>query len=475
MHEPVLSQISTAVPAAKPLPWPSVQRLALSRLFAPVDIAILAYFRIVFGAIMLWEVWRYFERGWIPRYWIDPVLNFTYYGFEWVRPWPGNGMYLHFIALGILSLLIMLGWHYRISTILFFLGFTYMFLLEQARYLNHFYLICLISLLLIFVPAHRDWSVDAWRRPEWATRLTPAWTLWLLQAQLGIAYFFGGVAKLNGDWLRGEPMRMWMARRTDFPLIGHWFTEEWMVYLFSYGGLLLDLLIVPLLIWRRTRLLAFAAAVMFHLMNARLFTIGIFPWFMIAATAIFFAPDWPRRLIGRWQTPTSPPLNELDAGTAPTHLQPRRTVTLVLLGLYLAVQIVLPLRHFAYPGDVSWTEEGHRFAWHMKLRSKQARAEFIVTEPTRNISWYIDPRDYLPRWQERKMVTRPDMILQFSHYLENELRDQGYEQVEVRAYVEASLNGRDYQLLIDPEVDLAAERRTLWPAPWIVPLTVPLR
>ncbi len=475
MHEPVLSQISTTVPAAKPLPWPVVQRLAVSRLFAPVDIAVLAYFRIVFGAIMLWEVWRYFDRGWIPRYWIDPVLNFTYYGFKWVRPWPGNGMYLHFIALGILSMLIMLGWHYRISTILFFLGFTYMFLLEQARYLNHFYLICLISLLLIFVPAHRHWSVDAWRRSEWATRLAPAWTLWLLQTQLGIAYFFGGVAKLNGDWLRGEPMRMWMARRTDFPLIGHWFTEEWMVYLFSYGGLLLDLLIVPLLIWRRTRLLAFAAAVMFHLMNARLFTIGIFPWFMIAATAIFFAPDWPHRLIRRWQTPASSALNERDAGTAPTHLQPRRTVTLVLLGLYLAVQIVLPLRHFAYPGDVNWTEEGHRFAWHMKLRSKQARAEFIVTDPTRNISWYIDPHDYLPRWQERKMVTRPDMILQFSHYLAHELRDQGYEQVEVRAYVEASLNGRKYQLLIDPEVDLAAERRTLWPAPWIVPLTEPLR
>lgn len=63
------------------------QKLA-QRLFAPIDIASLVYFRIAFGAIMLWEVWRYFSKGWIPRYWINPVMNFTYYGFDWVRPSP---------------------------------------------------------------------------------------------------------------------------------------------------------------------------------------------------------------------------------------------------------------------------------------------------------------------------------------------------------------------------------------------------
>ena len=31
---------------------------------------------------------------------------------------------------------------------------------------------------------------------------------------------------------------------------GRFFTEEWMVYVFAYGGLLLDLLIVPLLLWK---------------------------------------------------------------------------------------------------------------------------------------------------------------------------------------------------------------------------------
>lgn len=146
------------------------------QLFAPVDIASIVYFRIGFGAIMLWEVWRYYEHGWIKRYWIDPTFHFTYYGFDWVQPWGGDGMYLHLLALGALFILIMFGLWYRVSVTLFFLGFTYLFLLEQARYLNHFYLICLISFVMIFIPAHRAFSIDAWRDPAIRSGVTPAWT-----------------------------------------------------------------------------------------------------------------------------------------------------------------------------------------------------------------------------------------------------------------------------------------------------------
>lgn len=125
------------------------QTAVFERLFAPVDTAVLAYFRIAFGLIMLWEVSRYFTNGWITRYWVEPVVNFPYYGFGWVRPLPGMGMELLFAGLGVLAIFIMLGFYYRLSATLFFLGFTYSFLLEQARYLNHFYLIVLLSFLLI--------------------------------------------------------------------------------------------------------------------------------------------------------------------------------------------------------------------------------------------------------------------------------------------------------------------------------------
>ncbi len=198
----------------------------MARLFAPVDIASLVFFRIAFGTIMAVEVLRYFYHGWIRRYYIDPTYHFSYYGFEWVQPWPGIGMYLHFIALGALAICIAYGFWYRVSTVLFFLGFTYVFLLDQANYLNHFYLIVLISFLMIFIPAHRSFSVDALERPQLRSETAPAWALWVLMAQMAIVYFYGGLAKLNDDWLRGEPIRTWLASRMDFPVIGPLFAEE---------------------------------------------------------------------------------------------------------------------------------------------------------------------------------------------------------------------------------------------------------
>ncbi|MEM7795352.1 MAG: HTTM domain-containing protein [Cyanobacteria bacterium P01_C01_bin.118] len=477
-------------------------------LFAPVNIIAIVYFRVVFGGIMLWEVWRYFERDWIGRYWIEPILNFPYFGFEWLHPWPGQGMYIHFMVLGILAIFITLGCWYRLSTVLFFLGFTYMFLLEKARYLNHFYLICLISFLLIFIPAHRAFSIDAWRRPGLRTSTVPAWVLWLLRIQVGIPYFYGGLAKINGDWLQGEPMRMWMAVRTDFPVIGTFFTQEWMIYFLSYGGLLLDLLVVPFLIWRPTRPFAFTAALIFHLMNVQLFDIGIFPWFMIAATTIFFEPDWPQQLVRQWrgifsgkkQAPLAlqssgrqdskpPGLGEwrhpsdvtsskkhLSARNQiqPVRLTPRRKLTLTLLGIYLSLQLLLPFRHYLYPGDANWTEEGHRFAWHMKLRSKDADVNFVITDTRDNTVSYLDPYDILPGWQVRKMAARPDMILQLSHIVAEDIGGADKDSIEVRAEAFASLNGREDQQIIDPTVDLSKEKQSLLPADWILPLEVPL-
>ena len=108
------------------------------RLTARVDNASIVYFRVVFGALMLWEVWRHLKNGWVEQYFVEPAFHFTYVGFDWVRPWPGDGMYLHFYALGILAAFLMIGFAYRLSAVLFFLGFAYVFLLEQARYLNHF-------------------------------------------------------------------------------------------------------------------------------------------------------------------------------------------------------------------------------------------------------------------------------------------------------------------------------------------------
>lgn len=441
----------------------------VKRLFQPVSVESMAVFRMAFGAILIWEVFRYFAADRIRRFYVEPQFLFTYYGFDWVHPWPAIGMNLHFVLLGGLALLILLGLFYRVSAGLFFLGFTYVFLLDQSRYLNHFYLVCLISLLMTVVPAHGLWSMD--RRLGWTSRTgtAPAWTLWFLRAQIGVVYFFGGIAKFNGDWLRGEPVRDWLSDRSGMPVLGPLLATEATVWIFAYGGLLFDLLVVPALLWRRTRPWAFGVAVLFHLTNAVVFRIGIFPWFMIAATTLFFAPDWPGRFLGRKRDSKVTP----SANMAESRRQ--RLLVLWLGGAYLAVQLLVPLRHLLYPGNVHWTEEGHRFSWRMKLRSKQGEVQYFVTDPTKGDTRTVNPGTYLTPSQLDEMATRPDMILQFAHHLADEARRAGSSNVQVRVMARVSLNGRVPHLLIDPSVDLAAVPRSLAHAPWIMPLGESLR
>jgi hypothetical protein len=446
-----------------------LQRLCAA-LFEPVDISFLVFFRVLFGAIMLWEVYRYFSYGWISRYFVEPVLTFTYYGFSWVKPWPGSGMYIHFFVLGLAATCVMAGFLYRIAAPVFFLAFTFMFLLDQTRYLNHLYLVCLISFLMCFLPAERAFSVDALLRRKIRSDVVPAWTLWLLRLQVGIPYFYGGIAKLNSDWIRGgEPMRTWLR-----PL-GAFFAADWVVYGFVIGGLMLDLLVVPLLLWRRTRLFAFAAAVVFNLLNSVIFDIGIFPWLMLGALLIFFPPDLVRRFARAFMSPGEafPDATPSSSSVRPS-LSVSQKLVAGLLAAYLVVQLLLPLRHYLYPGNVSWTEEGHNFAWHMKLRTKEGEAVFTVTHPASGQTWTIKPDDYLKSHQLMKMITKPDLIVLFSHYLAEEKRREGYNNVEVRAHVMVSLNGRQPQLLIHPNVDLTKEQVSLFPARWIMPLTTPL-
>src|SRR5918995_6810810 len=81
----------------------------LSHLLAPVDIASLVFFRIGFGSLMAWWAWDYLASGRVAYYYIQPRFHFTYYLFDWVRPWPGAGMYFHFLALILLALCIAAG------------------------------------------------------------------------------------------------------------------------------------------------------------------------------------------------------------------------------------------------------------------------------------------------------------------------------------------------------------------------------
>lgn len=452
------------------------------KFYASVDASSLVVFRIGFGVIMMWEVWRYWVYGWIERYYIEPDFYFKYFGFEWVQAWPGEWMYVHFAVVGICALFITLGFFYRISIIVFTITFSYIFLLDQTRYLNHFYFVIIVACIMCVLPANRYFALDAKLRPKIHSNTVPQWSLWLLLAQLEIVLIFAGIVKLNADWLRLEPLSMWLAKRADNPIFGELFTQDWSVAIAAYGIIILHLVGAPLLLWKRTRLAVFIIYGCFHILNHYVFNIGIFPWFTLMASLLFFDPDWPRQfkhfLLKPFRKDVLPPAESISKGINDVQWLPKplyHGALVCFIVIWIGLQTLIPLRHWLYPGYVSWTEEGHRFSWQMKLRDKRGTAVFYVTYPATNTVWQVDTYLYLTEKQARKMAKRPDMILQFAHFLaERWQQDYQFENVEVRVSSSVSLNGREYAPMIDPAVDLVKVERNLWHATWILSLDKPL-
>ena len=425
----------------------------------PRDAAGLSAFRILLGAVLLGSVLRFAAKGWINELYEAPSFHFTYLGFEWVRPWTGWGMALHFAVMGLAAASLVVGFRSRLSAALFFATFSYAELADKTTYLNHYYLVSLLTLLLAFMPAGAVWSLDARRAGRSAVQVG-AWCYGLLRAQLAVVYVYAGIAKLGEDWLFcAEPLASWLPNYAETPLIGPLLAERWLAFVLSYFGAAYDLLIVPLLLWKRTRKPAYAAVLVFHVTTWALFPIGVFSLVMIAATTVFFEPSWPRRLHASLRQP--------PAGPALGKLSP---IGGVLAAAYLLVQVLLPMRALLYPGPVNWTEEGFRFAWRVMLIEKVGSVEYEIHASPPARRFVVHPSRELTPFQYRMMSTQPDMIHEYALHLAERYRALGYTRVEVHAHAWAALNGRARQRLIDPEVDLAAVARSFGRQRFIVPL-----
>jgi hypothetical protein len=430
-------------------------------LLSPVDGASLGIFRIVFGALVAIDAMRFIFRGKVVEHFLEPTIHFTYLYLDFVRPWPGAWMYVHMWALAFFAALVSLGIFYQPAIVLLCLAYAHFFLIEQSLYMNHYYLILLISFLLIWIPADRVCALRGRRGPP----TVPWWTILVLRFQLFVVYSYGAVAKLNADWLRGEPVYYVLTSgQVDVPSIASYFPPALLAYGIAYGGLFTDLAIPFLLSFRRTRLIGFGLAFVFHLLNEIFLNIGIFSYLAVGAITIFFDPDWPRRFI-RGPAPRTPPVR----ARMPPSGSNRAWPLLAGLHLYALVQIVVPFRHLLFPGTVSWTEEGHRFSWHMKLRLKRSTVLIHVTDPKTGRRWRINPvMDLQPR-QLRKLKTFPDIMLQYVHHHRDRLRERGIDPI-ITVDWQCSLNGRPTQPLIDATVNLAAVERSWRPAAWIIPL-----
>jgi vitamin K-dependent gamma-carboxylase len=428
---------------------------------APVDITSLAVFRILFGLIMAASMVRFLAKGWVTELYLRPQFHFPYLGFEWIRPWPDFWMHAHFVCMGLLAIMIAVGFCYRAAAILFCLGFTYLELLDQTAYLNHYYLINLFSLLLVFLPAHRAWSVDAWLKPSLKSDQVPAYALHVLRFQIAVVYIFAGIAKLNSDWLLdAQPLRIWLAARSDLPLIGNWLVQEWVAYAASWFGAIYDLTIVFFLLYRRTQVFAFLAVVFFHVATWVLFNIGMFPWIMIASSTLFLPPQWPRYFLARYLVLTGKfqPCDSPATCQEALHLQrPRLTVS--LLAVYALIQITLPLRPYLLNKEnPAWSYRGFNWAWHVMIAEKTGYVEFRALDPKSGWSAKIKPSRYITPRQQTRMAQDPFLIYQLARHIGEDLRARGHMDVQIFADAFATLNGNPSQRIIDPKINLVSER-----------------
>ncbi|MCB1138052.1 MAG: HTTM domain-containing protein [Leptospiraceae bacterium] len=469
-------------------------------LWSTVDARPFLLFRALWGLILFFLPLRYFLHGWIQEYFYRPQFFFSFIDTSWYGPLPWPGMYVVFGFLCLLGLSVAIGYRYRIASLLYALLFFYFHSLDKTIYLNHYYLVFLLTGLLAFLPppqrlrgptsmesgaevAHFDKMLIA-GPTGLESMVIPRLALISIQVLIAIVYFYAALAKMRSDWLfDAMPLRIWLPARVDSLPAGHWLSIPAVAWFFAWGGLLFDGLIPFFLFWKRSAKIAFAAVILFHVTTALLFRIGMFPWIMIAANTIFLGPllalpdGFYGKVLGRFVGVRGEEDDFTVAEKKAVREPPATFHTLrrnwpwskrkdirssafgrgfllaFLLGFFI-FQIVAPARRFFYPGKTTWNEYGFRFSWQVMVMQKSGLCEFTILQGDRQLT--LDPSEILTPYQELMMSTQPDMILQFGQYLSRRFgagQSSGAAPVFARCLV--SLNGRPHQSLIRSDLDLS--------------------
>jgi vitamin K-dependent gamma-carboxylase len=406
-----------------------------SLLARPVDAASLAFFRIAVGLIMTLEavsllrpsastggaiMLETFYTG------ADVKFHFPYPWFEWLPVLPNAWIYAVVVLLGVSGMTLALGLCYRLSAVLVFLSWGYLYAVESVRsyWMSYYYLELLITFLLIWMPAARKFSLDAKLFKQQAhPKTVPFWTLFLLRGQLVITYFYAGAAKLNADWLLdAQPVRDFLARSPFIARFGSVLSprelhlakkileSDQLAYFLSYTGALFDLSIGALLLFRRTRTAGFVLMICFHLTNLLVLFDNLvwFPLLGILTATIFLDPDWPGQLLCRLQGKFKSRQTTRKTEPALPIIPAVRPILAALVVLWLSVQTLIPLRQYLIAADARFTWEGLTFSWRLKTEwYRSVPFEMSVSDPaiiTRDadggnlIAW--------DQWHGRKAIFR---------------------------------------------------------------------
>ena len=429
-------------------------------LFKHIDNSALIVFRIIFGLLCFLESVGAIFTGWITRTLVDPKFTFSFIGFEWLQPLPGNWMYVYYAVMGIFGLLIMLGYKYRMSAIAFTLLWCGVYFMQKASYNNHYYLLILLSAIMVFLPANKYASLDAKYNPSIKSISMSNWCKWVFVLQLFILYSYASIAKMYPDWIDLTVPKLLMQSKINYPIIGGFLQNDFMPYLVGYGGILFDGLIIPLLLFKPTRKYAFFASIFFHLFNSIVFQVGVFPYLSLAFCLFFFNPETVRNIFLKKKK-----LYTKTEITIPKY----KSALITVASIYFIIQIALPLRHHFIEDDVLWTEEGHRMSWRMMLRSKSSNTTYKIIDNETKKETQLNLKDYLSKKQIRLASSKPDVMWQFAQRLKKEYREKGQDiSVYITAFV--SVNGKPHKQLIDPKVDIANVKWNVFKHnDWILP------
>ncbi|MEO9892349.1 HTTM domain-containing protein [Aurantibacter sp.] len=429
-------------------------------LYTKIDNSPLIIFRIFFGLLIALESYGAIITGWVRNTLVDPIFTFNFIGFDWLQPLPGIGMYVYFFVMGTFGLLVMLGFKYRFSMISFTILWAGVYFMQKTSYNNHYYLLLLISLIMCFFPANESHSLDVKKNPNLKSDSMYSYVKWIVILQLFIVYTYASVAKIYGDWLDFSFVKLLMSGKAHYYVIGDILQKPYIHKIIGFTGIIFDLLIVPALLYKPTRKIAFLISIFFHMFNSIVFQIGIFPYLSLAFTVFFFDPETIRSIFFKKKTP----FKSKDI-TIPTY----KNLLVVVAGIYFCIQIILPIRHHFIKDDVLWTEEGHRLSWRMMLRSKSGRISFKVVNNKTNKATIVKLNEYLSKKQRRRIGSNPDFIWQFAQRIKKEYAEKG-DDISIYANSKVSVNGKPFQTFIDPNADLAkVEWNYFWHNEWILP------
>ncbi|XP_067288860.1 vitamin K-dependent gamma-carboxylase [Pseudorasbora parva] len=464
----------------------------------PSDPASLGIFRFLFGMLMALDITQ--ERGLshLDYKYLDgaPVCRFPLFNF--LKPLPMDWMFFVYFVMFLGAVGIMLGCFYRLACLMFISTYWYVFFLDKTTWNNHSYLYGLIGFQLTLMDANRYWSLDGLRNPRKRNAHVPLWNYTLLRTQIFIVYFIAGVKKLDADWVEGYSMKY---------LAHHWLFDPFKMILpvelvslmvVHGGGLILDLTAGYLLFFDATRPVAIFFVSYFHCMNSQLFSIGMFPYTMLATSPLFCYPDWPRRFFGRfpeffwpvlplispapspstscvYPNPPSEPREQDESNAAPRPTTPsfKHKIRAFFTILYITEQLFLPYSHFITQGYNNWTNGLYGYSWDMMVHSRSHQhVKITYRDGVTGDVGYLNPGVFT---QSRRWKDHGDMLKQYATCLSENLPRFNISEPEIYFDIWVSINDRFQQRIFDPRIDIVkADWSPFRPNPWLMPLLVDL-